>query len=141
VKGDFEIDADRVHSALLNILENAVDACEKDRSKKSHRIVFRVKEDTKNIIFHVQDDGIGMDRETKDNLFKLFYSSKGRGGTGLGLFISEKIIRQHGGSIHVESKPGRGSHFLIRIPKILRESDRTEPAESKPDRRHRHPPQ
>ena len=59
----------------------------------------------------------GMDRETRGKLFTLFFSSKGSKGTGLGLFISQKIIDQHGGSIHVASVPGHGSQFVIKIPK------------------------
>jgi signal transduction histidine kinase len=58
-----------------------------------------------------------MDRETKDNMFTLFFSSKGSRGTGLGLFISNEIAQQHGGSIKVESAPGRGTEFKITIPK------------------------
>jgi signal transduction histidine kinase len=57
-----------------------------------------------------------MDFETRDNLFSLFYSSKGREGTGLGLFLSNKIIVQHGGSISVDSIQGQGSRFTIKIP-------------------------
>ena len=59
-----------------------------------------------------------MDQETYENLFTLFFSSKGNKGTGLGLFIADKIIDQHGGSINVESQPGRGSKFKISIPKM-----------------------
>ncbi|OQX19712.1 MAG: histidine kinase [Desulfobacteraceae bacterium IS3] len=120
--GVFEIDPGVVHSALINILENAVEACAEDRSKQSHRIVFSVTQDKNYIIFDVRDDGVGMDRETRENMFTLFFSSKGNKGTGLGLFISDKIIRQHGGSIDVDSEPGKGSHFCIRMPKILPES-------------------
>lgn len=117
--GMFEIDPGIVHPALINILENAVDACVEDLSEKSHKIVFSVKQDKENIIFEVHDDGIGMSRETKENIFTLFFSSKGHRGTGLGLFVSNKIIQKHGGSIEVWSEPGQGSHFRVRIPKIL----------------------
>jgi signal transduction histidine kinase len=57
-----------------------------------------------------------MDRETRESLFTLFFSSKGNKGTGLGLFIANKIIAQHGGKIKVDSKPNRGSSFRITIP-------------------------
>jgi signal transduction histidine kinase len=60
-----------------------------------------------------------MDRETRESLFTLFFSSKGNKGTGLGLFIADKIIDQHGGKISVESKPGQGSSFKISIPKRI----------------------
>jgi signal transduction histidine kinase len=57
-----------------------------------------------------------MDRRTCEKLFTLFFSTKGDKGTGLGLFIADKIIDQHGGKIAVESRPGKGSNFKITIP-------------------------
>jgi len=68
------------------------------------------------MVVGVEDDGIGMDRETREKLFSLFFSSKGIKGTGLGLFISNKIIDKHGGTIEVDSEPGRGTQFLVRLP-------------------------
>ena len=119
--GKFEIDSGCIHSALINILENAVDACIRDKSKEKHQIIFKVTSDEKNIIFEVCDNGTGMDMETREKLFTLFFSTKGTKGTGLGLFISNKIIQQHGGSIKVSSLPGQGSKFIINIPKIIPE--------------------
>jgi signal transduction histidine kinase len=115
--GNIEIDAGCVHSALINILENAIDACVRDKAKEKHQIVFRVTHDDKNVCFEVSDNGTGMDMETREKLFTLFFSTKGTKGTGLGLFISNKIIQQHGGSIKVSSLPGQGSKFTIIIPK------------------------
>ena len=120
--GEIEIDPSSVHSALINILENAVDACLNDKVKNSHQIIFSVKRDDDYIIFDVKDNGIGMNRSTRDKVFTLFFSSKGNKGTGLGLFISNKIVQQHGGEIKVQSTPGRGTLFSIKIPKILSES-------------------
>jgi len=111
-----QIDAGFVHSALINILENAIDACIRNDGNAKHKIVFSVKNDEKHLFFIVSDNGIGMDIETRDNLFSLFFSSKGREGTGLGLFLSNKIIVQHGGSISVDSVQGQGSRFTIKIP-------------------------
>jgi len=123
--GEFEVDAGVLASALTNILENGMDACVVDRSKKAHRIVFAVRQDKDDIIFDVLDNGIGMDRETMEKVFTLFYSSKGREGTGLGLFISNQIIEQHGGSIKVDSTPGKGSQFIVRMPKVVPDTVRT----------------
>lgn len=123
--GEFEIDPGFVRSALVNILENAADACIKDKSKKPRKIIFEVKQDKNDIVFDVRDTGIGMDSDTKEKVFDLFFSSKGSKGTGLGLFISNKIIGQHGGSIEIVSTPGHGSHFCIRLPKKLPESIKT----------------
>ena len=68
-----------------------------------------------------------MDRETREKLFSLFFSSKGVKGTGLGLFISNKIVDKHGGEIEVESEPGQGSRFVIRLP--LQAKPSTKPRE------------
>ena len=117
--GEFEIDAGYVHSALNNIIENAIDACSKITAAKGHKIVFSVRQDKTHILFEVFDSGIGMDAETVEKLFTPFFSSKGRKGTGLGLFISNKIVQQHGGTIEVKSTPGHGSLFTIKIPITL----------------------
>ena len=115
--GEVQMDAGVVRLALINILENALDACVEDTGKESHRIVFGVKPVDNNIVFKVKDNGTGMDRETRESLFTLFFSSKGNKGTGLGLFIANKIIAQHGGKIKVDSKPNQGSSFRITIPR------------------------
>jgi PAS domain S-box-containing protein len=117
--GDFEVDADLAATALTNIIENAIEACIEDPSGRSHRIIFGVDQDKENIIFDIWDNGIGMDDEIRDNIFNLFYSSKGKKGTGLGLFITRNIIQQHGGRIEVASTLGQGAHFKVIMPKIL----------------------
>ena len=120
--GKCELDDEHLHSALINILENGVDACIKDQSKEMHKIVFSAKQDKDHVIFEISDNGIGMDSETLEKIFTPFFSSKGNKGTGLGLFISNKIVEQHGGEINVKSAPAQGSHFTVRIPKTLPES-------------------
>jgi signal transduction histidine kinase len=117
-QGEVQMDAGVMRLALINILENALDACIEDTAKKSHKIVFSVKPDGEQIVFEIRDDGTGMDRETRESLFTLFFSSKGNKGTGLGLFIANKIIEQHGGKIKLDSKPNRGTNFRITIPNI-----------------------
>ncbi len=113
---DCEMDEDQLRSALINILENAVDACTEDKAKPLHTVEFRVRADEKETVFDIQDNGIGMDEEKKKKIFTLFFSSKATRGTGIGLFVSDKIIRQHGGTIEVISEPGKGTHFCVRIP-------------------------
>ena len=109
--GEFEINAGYVHSAILNILENAVDACCRDKSKQEHKITLKVSQDEGHITFDIADNGIGMDRETSEKIFAPFFSLKGQEGTGLGLFISNKIVAQHGGEITVKSKLRQGTVF------------------------------
>jgi signal transduction histidine kinase len=122
---EIEIDAGVVRLALINILENALDACTEDDAHKHHQIVFSVEGDDKQITFEIKDNGIGMDRETRESLFSLFFSSKGNKGTGLGLFIANRIIDQHGGKIAVTSRPGQGSSFMITIPVSVQSITRT----------------
>ena len=112
-----DMDAEFLHSALINILDNAIDACAEDGSKPSHKIVFRIKQDNGNVIFEIHDTGIGMDLKTQENIFNLFYSSKGSKGTGFGLFIADNIIKKHRGTINVNSVAGKGTYFKIKIPK------------------------
>ena len=119
--GRFEVDAGVAASALVNFLENAVDACLEDTAKDRHQIIFTVGERNGRVTFEVSDNGLGMDQETMDNIFTLFFSSKGSSGTGLGLYIANEVIRQHGGTIEVESTLGEGSRFLISMPKIISE--------------------
>jgi signal transduction histidine kinase len=120
--GELEIDAGYVHSALLNILENAADACIRDKAKATHKITLSVKQDKAHILFTVADNGVGMDSETREKLFTPFFSLKGEKGTGLGLFIANKIIEQHGGEIMVKSKLHQGTSFSIKMPKMQSES-------------------
>jgi len=128
--GEFEVDPGVIRSALVNLLENALDACMEDKSKKSHKITFVVNHDKDHILFDIHDNGIGMDKETQQKIFTLFFSSKGNRGTGLGLFISHQIVRQHGGMITVDSTPDQGTHMRVRIPKkatksVKQSSDRS----------------
>jgi signal transduction histidine kinase len=58
-----------------------------------------------------------MDQETREKAFSLFFSSKGAGGTGLGLFIAHKIVTSHGGTIRIESELGEGCRFIVELPR------------------------
>ncbi|MDO9083768.1 MAG: response regulator [Humidesulfovibrio sp.] len=115
--GGFAVDSVVLSAALVNILENAVDACLEDHSKEIHQVVFRVRPDASGVFFEIEDNGIGMQPETLARLFSVFFSTKGSRGTGLGLFIAKKAVDQHGGRIGAVSEPGQGSTFRIWIPR------------------------
>jgi signal transduction histidine kinase len=115
--GALMIDAAYLHSALANIMENAIDACNRDDSGKPPEIEFRVLAQEDQIVFEIADNGVGMDNDTREKLFTPFFSSKGSEGTGLGLFIANTVVQQHGGSIQVKSTVGRGTVFRVQIPK------------------------
>ena len=68
----------------------------------------------------VSDNGVGIDEDDIPSIFQIFASSKGSRGTGLGLPVSQKIIREHGGKIIVTSRPGHGATFLIELPMAKR---------------------
>jgi signal transduction histidine kinase len=120
--GMFAGDAMAVRAMLMNIIENSLDACRADRDKEEHCVQVNVRREPPFMIFEVEDNGIGMDRETREKIFSLFFTSKGIKGTGLGLFIANKIIDKHGGHIDVTSEPKRGTRFLIRFPLEARPS-------------------
>ena len=115
--GEFEGDPQAVRSLLANLVENSLDACRLAESPEGHRVMVRVDGDAELVRFEVEDDGIGMDQETQEKAFSLFFSSKGTG-TGLGLFISEKIAQAHGGDIDLNSKLGEGTKFVVSLPRI-----------------------
>jgi signal transduction histidine kinase len=115
--GEFDVDESGASAALLNIFENAVDACREDAGKPFHEIIFRVRGDTERVRFEVCDNGIGMAPEEKEKIFDLFVSSKGQAGTGLGLFITRQVVAQHRGAVAVDSTPGEGTCFRIEIPR------------------------
>jgi PAS domain S-box-containing protein len=117
---EVRLDVGVVRAALLNILENALYACKTDPASKAHRVVFRAFQESEMLVFSVEDNGTGMDETTRSRLFKTVLSSKGRKGTGLGLFISSKIIEQNGGTLTAVSTLGEGSTFTIKIPKSPR---------------------
>ena len=114
--GAMEADAGNLSAALVNILENAVDACLGAGSQTERRIDFRVSRQGPNVLFDITDTGLGMDQETREKAFTLFFSSKGLKGTGLGLFIAHDMVTKHGGTIALTSKPGVGSSFCVSIP-------------------------
>jgi PAS domain S-box-containing protein len=126
--GFFEVDPAMLRSAFINVLENAADACAAEGSAKSYRTVFSIEANSDVVGFLVEDNGIGMTPEQLKNLFTVFFSTKGSKGTGLGLFITDRIIRQHGGTIAVDSAVGRGARFGIMVPRRAPTSGESEPS-------------
>jgi signal transduction histidine kinase len=115
--GDMEIDPDLVRAALINILENAMEACIEDQSEKSYQITFSVRRKFDDIQFEITDNGSGMNENQIKNMFTMFYTTKGSKGTGLGLFIANKTALKHGGRITVDSLAGVGTSFYLRLPR------------------------
>jgi len=109
------IDKTAVFSAFMSILENAVEACAAGK-KEGGLIRFTTRIKVPHLIFSIRDNGKGIEDGKKDKLFDLFYSDKGNKGTGLGLFIASRSIKQHGGTIAVHSRINQFTEFIITLP-------------------------
>lgn len=109
-------DVDKLRQALVALLDNAV----KYTPSEGLVTLSLTLEDT-NALMCVSDTGIGILFEDLPRIFERFYRadrarSRDRGGSGLGLAIAQSIVEEHGGSIEVESTPGKGSTFVIKLP-------------------------
>ncbi|GAB7078625.1 ATP-binding protein [Megalodesulfovibrio paquesii] len=108
-----ELDVQRMQEALLNLIINAVHAIEPGNG----RIALQAQEEDGQVLIRVQDSGRGIPPEVRDKVFDPFFTTRGEsGGTGLGLSIVYGIIERHKGKITVESTPGTGTTFTIRLP-------------------------
>jgi len=114
--GSFFLDPAGIHSALSNLVSNALEACRPRESGTEPRILVAGRLEGTRLLIQISDNGEGIPVEVKDKLFNKFYSTKGARGTGLGLAITRKVIEEHGGSISVESQQGKGTAFFIEIP-------------------------
>jgi two-component system sensor histidine kinase FlrB len=114
--GDLIITGSRkaLGGALLNLLENALQACEGGEGG-AKEITLKARVDGRQVRIAVRDTGIGMAPETQARVFEPFFTTRGQG-TGLGLAIALGVARAHGGSIDVNSKPGAGSEFVMTLP-------------------------
>ncbi|HEX5105675.1 MAG TPA: ATP-binding protein, partial [Pirellulaceae bacterium] len=111
----FLYDPDLLHRAVLNVVTNAIDACEK---REGARVEVALEWTPGDRLIHivVSDNGEGIAPDDIKRIFSVFESRKGARGTGLGLPVSQKILREHGGEIRVESAPGSGSRFYLELP-------------------------
>lgn len=111
-------DPDAVHRAILNVVTNAIDACEKIEGGK---VVLGTEYDASQGMIRVlvEDNGGGIPAEDITRIFSVFESRKGSRGTGLGLPVSQKIMLEHDGDITVDSTPEKGSCFCLSMPAVL----------------------
>ena len=106
------VDRDRLEQSLLNLLLNAVQAC--DSGGKVDVKVHRLSKENE-IEFIVEDSGSGIPEDVMKNLFEPFFTTR-ESGTGLGLSNTSKIVQSHGGSLYAESRVRGGARFTIRLP-------------------------
>lgn len=109
---DTYVDKDQIQQSLINLILNAIEAT--DPGGKII-ILTRFDHETDTLEISVSDNGIGIPHENMDKIFDPFFTTT-ENGTGLGLAVTHGIIEQHGGTIEVESKPGKGTCFTIKLP-------------------------
>jgi hypothetical protein len=113
----FRMDSEQLHQVLLNLVLNGIQAIDQEgkitiAARLNHS---GPSSHAERVEISVSDSGTGIPPEQLERIFRPFYTTK-RGGTGLGLSLCRRIIRQHGGALSVESEIGKGSQFIILLP-------------------------
>jgi len=116
----FHTDEERFQVVLTHLISNALQF--RDPSKSNMRVSVNVKLTTSHCVLQVRDNGIGITKEVRPNIFELFYrGSECSVGSGVGLYIVNEIVNKLNGSILVNSTPGKGSVFQITLPNLRNE--------------------
>jgi signal transduction histidine kinase len=103
----------KINQVVLNLVANAIDACPDGGTVTVRTCVVA----DGGVEIRVIDTGTGIAPDVREKIFDPFFTTKPQGqGTGLGLSISHGIVADHGGRIDVESEPGRGACFIVRLP-------------------------
>ena len=111
-----EADYNRLKQVFINLLKNAIEA--KDSSKKENKIKISLESDNEFMKIIIEDNGIGMDKDTLNNVSEMFFTTKKKG-SGLGVSLSKEIIEQHKGTIVYNSVKGEGTRVIVTLPKEI----------------------
>jgi two-component system sensor histidine kinase HupT/HoxJ len=104
----------QLHQVLVNLIQNALDAV---REVGKPRIAIRTVQEAEGLAIEISDNGAGVDEDSRGKIFDPFFTTKPVGeGTGLGLWISYSIVKEHGGTMEVEEAPGGGACFRVLFP-------------------------
>jgi len=109
-----KVDRHRIERMISNLVQNSIDAV------KENEGIIKIKTKSNENVFQiiVQDNGCGIPEKNLDKIFDIFFTTKGSRGTGFGLAIVEKVVKEHNGKIEVYSKVGEGTIFTITLPKL-----------------------
>jgi two-component system, sporulation sensor kinase E len=119
-------DQNQIKQAIYNLIKNAAQATSEDG-----KIEIKCKSNEEYLILSIADTGCGISKKDMNNIFEPYYTKK-KTGTGLGLMIVERIVREHGAQLAVESDPGKGTVFTIKFPlKSQRVKLLSQPTENK----------
>jgi signal transduction histidine kinase len=109
----------KIEQAVFNLLDNAL----KYGGKSDPRVLIEVDHTPVEVILKVKDNGPGIPLSDQPHIFERFYRvhkdrSRDAGGTGLGLSIVKHTAQSHGGNVELESSPGQGATFIVRLPRV-----------------------
>jgi two-component system, NtrC family, sensor kinase len=130
------LDPEGIHRAVLNVVTNAVEAVSDSQTPGKVEVATQYSLPEGLVRITVGDNGPGIPADQLEHLFSPFVSSKKSRGTGLGLPVSQKILREHGGRIFVQSEPGKGCRFTLELPATLPRSKSETAAYDSDGRRH-----
>jgi signal transduction histidine kinase len=105
-----EVDPDQLTAAIDNLLRNAIEA-----SPSGGHVLLRAQSDNGGYVITVKDQGPGIPSQDLPRIFDLYFTTKPEG-TGIGLAVTHRIVEGHGGSIEVDSAPGRGTSMIVNLP-------------------------
>ena len=109
-----QLDRKSFHRAFLNLMLNAIQAM-----PDGGDLVVRTRTYANLVVIDLIDTGTGIDERVIPHIFDAFYSTK-QGGSGLGLPMTRRIVEAHGGTIHIQTEPGRGTQFTLAFPSLPR---------------------
>ncbi|MFH1746727.1 MAG: ATP-binding protein [Planctomycetota bacterium] len=124
------VDHDGIHQVVLNLLANAIDAVPGGQGIINVRTFYDAQ--ARAVIISVTDNGPGVPPEQRDEIFRPFRSTKGQGGTGLGLAVARKIVREMNGTLEHVEPPDGGAEFRVRLPSVQPESETPEDTHGPP---------
>ncbi|NRA96509.1 MAG: HAMP domain-containing protein [Planctomycetes bacterium] len=106
-------ESNEIGQVFLNLLINAVDACE----EQGEKVMVRATVHGEQVMVEIEDDGIGMAPHVAERAFDMFFTTKEAGeGTGLGLATVHSLVQAHGGSLDLKTAPGTGTTVCVRLP-------------------------
>jgi signal transduction histidine kinase len=115
--------AKQLEIVFVNLVKNAAEAmATHNPAGLARNLMLRGQEEGNWVVVSVKDSGPGIKKTDIGHLFEAYFTTKGASGTGMGLFLSHQVIKAHGGMIEVKSEEGKGTEFIVRLPKMSSDS-------------------